>query len=148
MFPKIEEVLKKCGDFLFVWAGVLPAVVVCDPVLANEVLTSKACYEKGVLSICVRKVISDGIFSLPHYRWNKHRRILDAGFKHKAQLNFVPIINAHAKIMNAKLLEFLGKDECDLRNLIWSTILRLTSETLMGKVDVKDDDLPVEAYET
>lgn len=123
-------------------------IVVRDPVLANEVFTSKACYEKGVLSSCARKLISDGIITLPHFRWHKHRRILNEGFKHNSQLNFIPIINDHANQMNAKLLEYTGKDGCDLSNLVSSSMLCLASETFMGKVDVKDDDLPVEAYET
>lgn len=147
VFPLLEGVFEKCGDYAFIWIGPLPAVLVRDPTIVNEVLTSKSCYDKGPFYFGIKRIFCDGILTLPHLKWQKHRKVLNSGFKHKFQLSFIPIINHHARLMNTKLKESVGKEEFDVRHLVEGSLMRIASETFMGKVDVKDDNLPLEEYD-
>lgn len=143
MFPVIEQVFKKCGDYVFLWVGPLPAIAVRDPTIVSEVLMSKYCLEKGFMYFHSRHMFPDGLLNLPYPRWVKHRKIVNRGFHYRNQLNFIPIMDSHAKKMSSQLKDCHPDD---LFNLIGSHLLRTASETYMGKVDVQDKDLPVEGY--
>lgn len=56
--------IGKYGSPLLSWLGTYPFLVISDPVLVQEVLTSSKCVNKGIVYQALNTSIGKGLFSL------------------------------------------------------------------------------------
>ena len=138
---------QKCGDFFFTWLGHYPTVFIRDPDTMNEIYTSPNCQEKADFYSIVTSIYKEGILALPHAKWQKHRRLLNSGFKQQVQLEYIPIINTHAKQLCEQMLPFVGQGEHHIHEVVNKTFLSLAAKTYFGKTDEMSVELPAEQYD-
>lgn len=54
----------KCGSILFSWLGPYPFLVITEPAIVQEILTSPYCINKGVIYYALDDGTGKGLFSL------------------------------------------------------------------------------------
>lgn len=69
---KVFEIyLEKYGNFVLSWLGTYPFVVICDPQLTQDILSSSACINKGIIYESLDDSIGRNLFNL------KGKQIID-----------------------------------------------------------------------
>ncbi|CAD6995521.1 probable cytochrome P450 313a4 [Ceratitis capitata] len=135
---KREEILeafqreeKKYGETFFSWLGPYPFLVVGDPQIAQDILTSPHCVDKSFIYTALDDGTGKGLFSLSNPKWTLHRRLLNPAFGHKVLLNLMPIFNQEAdKLLNN--FEMFLTEEIDLTKIFQNYTLKIATQTTMG----------------
>ncbi|XP_036318694.1 probable cytochrome P450 313a4 [Rhagoletis pomonella] len=122
---------QKFGQTFFSWLGPYPFLVVADPQIAQEILTSPHCVNKSFIYNALDDGTGKGLFSLSNPKWTTHRRLLNPAFGHKVLLNFIPTFNEEAKKL-LKNLEVHLMDEIDLTSVLQNFTLKVATQTTMG----------------
>ncbi|XP_054739049.1 uncharacterized protein LOC129245066 [Anastrepha obliqua] len=135
---KREEILQvleaeeqKYGRTFFSWLGPFPFLVIGDPQIAQDILTSPHCVNKSFLYKAVDDGTGKGLFSLANPKWNSHRRLLNPAFGHKVLLNFIPVFNQEVNKLLQNLDMFLT-EEIDLTKIFPNFTLKIAALTTMG----------------
>lgn len=64
VLPTFDKELKKYGPILYSWLGPYPFLVVSEPVIVQDILTSQYCINKGVIYDALDDGTGKGLFSL------------------------------------------------------------------------------------
>ncbi|XP_034137517.1 probable cytochrome P450 313a4 isoform X2 [Drosophila guanche] len=141
-----EDILKEFGIYLakhgptiFSWLGPIPFMIVSDPQVVQDILTSPHCVNKGIIYKAVDDGAGVGLFSLKDPRWSVHRKMLNPAFGHKVLLSFLPIFNKETAQLLGQLETLPGGGEQDLIPLLQSLTLGIATQTTMG-CDVKCEE--------
>ncbi|XP_054747586.1 probable cytochrome P450 313a4 [Anastrepha obliqua] len=133
-----EEILQvfeteeqKFGRTFFSWLGPFPFLVVGDPQIAQDILTSPHCVNKSIIYKALDDGTGKGLFSLANPKWNSHRRLLNPAFGHKVLLNFIPVFNQEVNKLLQNLDMFLT-EEIDLTKIFPDFTLKIAALTTMG----------------
>ncbi|XP_011188121.2 probable cytochrome P450 313a4 [Zeugodacus cucurbitae] len=125
------EVEQKYGHTFFSWLGPYPFLVVSDPQIAQDILTSPHCVNKSFIYSALDDGAGRGLFSLSNPKWNLHRRLLNPAFGHKVLLNLMPIFNQEVnKLINT--FDMLLAEEVDLTKVFQNFTLKIAAQTTMG----------------
>lgn len=65
LLQRLEDYCKKYGDPYFIWLGVYPVVVIGEPSLAKDILTSSHCVNKSLIYTVLDNTIGKGLISVP-----------------------------------------------------------------------------------
>ncbi|KAH8330701.1 hypothetical protein KR067_006615 [Drosophila pandora] len=131
--------LDKHGPTIFSWLGPIPFMIVSDPQVAQDILTSPHCINKGIIYKAVDDGAGTGLFSLTDPRWSIHRKLLNPAFGHKVLLSFLPIFNKETNLLLDKLKPLQDDGEKNLIPLLQSFTLGIATQTTMGS-DVKSEE--------
>ncbi|ALC46388.1 Cyp313a5 [Drosophila busckii] len=144
---KRENVLKEFGYYLqqhgsalFSWLGPIPFLIVADPQMIQDILTSPHCVNKGIIYKAVDDGAGVGLFSLKDPRWSVHRKLLNPAFGHKVLLSFLPTFNDETTTLLQSFDALVGDGEKDLIPLLQSFTLGIATQTTMGS-DVKGAEI-------
>ncbi|XP_030370367.1 probable cytochrome P450 313a4 [Scaptodrosophila lebanonensis] len=130
--------IKQYGPTLFSWLGPIPFLIVSDPQLTQDILTSPHCVNKGLIYKAVDDGAGKGLFSQSDPTWSIHRKLLNPAFGHKVLLSFLPVFNSEtAALLN--VLKGMENEEKDFTQVLQSFTLRIATQTTMGS-DVKDEE--------
>ncbi|KAH8420710.1 hypothetical protein KR222_002482 [Zaprionus bogoriensis] len=124
--------LEKHGPTIFSWLGPIPFMIVSDPQVTQDILTSPHCVNKGIIYKAVDDGAGVGLFSLQDPRWTVHRKLLNPAFGHKVLLSFVPIFNTETSSL-LKVFDTLVDDgEKDLIPLLQSFTLNIATREVIN----------------
>ncbi|XP_065354678.1 probable cytochrome P450 313a4 [Calliphora vicina] len=135
-----EDVLKtfnnetrKYGSILFSWLGPYPFLVVTEPAIVQDILTSRYCVNKGVIYDALDDGTGKGLFSLKDPEWSVHRKYLNPAFGHKVLLSFIPTFNVEINKL-LKIIEHMkSKESVDMMEILQEFTLDIATKTTMGK---------------
>ncbi|XP_075147075.1 cytochrome P450 313a4 isoform X2 [Haematobia irritans] len=133
-----EEILEtihlhseKYGSLMFSWLGPYPFLVVTEPDIVHDILTSPHCINKSHLYQAIDNGTGKGLFGLEDPQWSIHRKHLNPAFSHKVILSYLPIFNEESSIL---LNVFDDKIECaDIITILQDFSLNTAIRTTMGK---------------
>ncbi|XP_002137133.2 probable cytochrome P450 313a4 isoform X1 [Drosophila pseudoobscura] len=131
--------MAKHGPTIFSWLGPIPFMIVSEPQVVQDILTSPHCVNKGIIYKAVDDGAGVGLFSLKDPRWSVHRKLLNPAFGHKVLLSFLPIFNKETAQLLSQLDALPGGGEKDLIPLLQSLTLGIATQTTMG-CDVKSEE--------
>ncbi|XP_061386473.1 probable cytochrome P450 313a4 [Musca vetustissima] len=118
------------GPLMYTWLVTYPVLVVTEPDIIRDILTSPYCTNKGVLYKPINKGVGIGLFSSEDPEWSVHRKYLNPAFGHKILLSFMPIFNQE---VNKVLKLFKELNEClDVITLLQDFTLNVAIRTTMG----------------
>ncbi|KAM7362623.1 cytochrome P450 313a4 isoform 2-T2 [Cochliomyia hominivorax] len=124
---------KKYGPILYSWLGTYPFLVVSEPTIVQEILTSRYCVNKGVLYDALDDGTGKGLFSLKDPEWSVHRKHLNSAFGHKVLLSFMPIFNVEFNRLLKNLDEMTSKESLNFIRILQEFTLDIATKTTMGK---------------
>ncbi|XP_039947687.1 probable cytochrome P450 313a4 isoform X1 [Bactrocera tryoni] len=133
-----KEEEQKFGQTFFSWLGPYPFLVVGDPQIAQDILTSPHCVNKSFIYSALDDGAGRGLFSLPNPKWNLHRRLLNPAFGHKVLLNLMPIFNQEVNKL-IKTFEMFLTEEVNLTKVFQNFTLKIAAQTTMGDKIPSDD---------
>lgn len=64
ILPTFKEETRKFGSVLFSWLGPYPFLVISEPAIVQDILTSRYCINKGVIYDALDDGTGKGLFSL------------------------------------------------------------------------------------
>ncbi|XP_073848090.1 probable cytochrome P450 313a4 isoform X1 [Musca autumnalis] len=121
---------EKFGPLMYTWLVIYPVLVVTEPDIIRDILTSPYCTNKGVLYKPLNKGVGKGLFSSEDPEWGLHRKYLNPTFGHKILLSFMPIFNQE---VNTVLKIFKEMNECqDVIALLQDFTFNIAIRTTMG----------------
>ncbi|XP_013107123.2 probable cytochrome P450 313a4 isoform X1 [Stomoxys calcitrans] len=126
----IHEHSERHGSLMFSWLGTYPFLVVTEPDIVRDILTSPDCVNKSLVYEAINNCTGKGLFGLEDPQWSIHRKHLNATFSQKVLLSFLPIFNEEA---NELLRTFDDKYECaEIITVLQSFALKTAIRTTMG----------------
>lgn len=141
------DIFETYGDVFHTWFINFPMIATRDPDIASEILNSPSCKEKSFIYYAIKKYFCDGILTCSYKDWQSHRKILTLAVQHKAQLNYIPIINRNANELCKHLSKYVGLGEVPLHILIKQSVFKNSLETFMAKDVSEIDSIPTEDFE-
>lgn len=133
ILPVFKKQSEKYGSLLFSWLGPYPFLVVSDPALVKDILTSPYCINKGVIYDALNDGTGEGLFSLKEPEWSVHRKHLNPAFGHKVLLSFMPIFNVEVNRLLKTLDQMTRLESVDLTTVLQQFTLDIATKTTMGK---------------
>ncbi|KNC25918.1 putative cytochrome P450 313a4 [Lucilia cuprina] len=124
---------RKYGSVLFSWLGPYPFLVVSEPAIVQDILTSRYCINKGVIYDALDDGTGKGLFSLKDPEWNVHRKCLNSAFGHKVLLSFIPIFNVEMNKLLKTIDQMKSKKSVNLMEILQEFTLDIATKTTMGK---------------
>ncbi|XP_037814971.1 probable cytochrome P450 313a4 isoform X1 [Lucilia sericata] len=124
---------RKYGSILFSWLGPYPFLVVSEPAIVQDILTSRYCINKGVIYDALDDGTGKGLFSLKDPEWSVHRKLLNPAFGHKVLLSFIPIFNVEINKLLKTIDQMKSKESVDLMEILQEFTLDIATKTTMGK---------------
>lgn len=126
ILPFLGSIFQKHGNFVFVWMGPFPIVLVNDASIAETVMTSKQCLDKLIFYKPI-KYLGNGLFNLSGAKWEMRRKQINPSFHYKILSNFLPIFNRGADLIVENLEKLIGKESSDFSNLIENATLNVAA---------------------
>ncbi|EDV91207.1 probable cytochrome P450 313a4 [Drosophila grimshawi] len=134
----LRTYIRDYGTTVITWMGPLPVLIVSDPQVTQDVLTSPYCVNKSFMYKIIDDAIGTGLFSLKDPVWSEHRKLLNPAFAHKVLLNTLPIFNRESEILVNELDKLVDAGELDLMPLLQHCSLSIATQSTMGS-SVKEE---------
>ncbi|XP_061389529.1 probable cytochrome P450 313a4, partial [Musca vetustissima] len=132
----IHTLNESYGPFTYVWMLTYPSLLIAEPDIIRDILTSPCCTNKSVFYEPIHKGIGKGLISLNDPKWSVHRKHLDPVFGFKILQSFMPIFNEE---VNKLVKRFKEINECpDVITLFMDFTLNIAIKTTLG-VDVAQE---------
>ncbi|XP_030078769.1 probable cytochrome P450 313a4 [Drosophila hydei] len=134
----LRTYIKKYGNIFVSWLGPFPALIVSDPQVTRDILTSPNCVNKSFFYKIIEDSLGKGLITLHDSDWTKHRKILNPAFSHKMLLSFFPIFNKETGILLKEFNKLADGEERDILPCLQLFTLSIATQTTMGTC-VKED---------
>ncbi|XP_037943170.1 probable cytochrome P450 313a4 [Teleopsis dalmanni] len=133
ILPTFSKYIEIYGPVFLSWLGPIPFLVVSEPQIAQDILVSSHCVNKGIIYDALDDGTGHGLFSLKNPDWHVHRKLLNPAFSQKILLSFIPIFNENINELMRILDQHIGRGEIELTKIFQVVTLNIAAQTTMGK---------------
>lgn len=130
------DLFKQCGRSHTLYIGPIPYLIVCDPELAEVILSSNVLIDKNYEYKFTSAWFGDGLLTSTGEKWKSHRKILTPSFHYSILEEFVQTFDKASKVLVQKLeKEVENKNpSVDIYKYLTLCTLDIICETAMGTV--------------
>ncbi|XP_061389734.1 probable cytochrome P450 313a4 [Musca vetustissima] len=126
----IHTYSQSFGPMMYTWLGTYPVLLITEPDIIRDILTSPYCTNKGLLYEPLIKGIGRGLITSKEPEWSVHRKLLNPAFSFKILQSFMPIFNQEVN----NIITILNKNnECsNMTTLMQDHTLNVAIRTTFG----------------
>uniref|UniRef100_A0A182JEC3 Uncharacterized protein n=1 Tax=Anopheles atroparvus TaxID=41427 RepID=A0A182JEC3_ANOAO len=126
----LMELMHHLPSPMRAWLGPFLLVVIDEPAMVQDILSSPDCVQKPFLYDFFR--LSKGLFGAPADTWRRHRKLLNTSFSPAVLKRFVPILNEKADKFTHELDGLVSAECFDVHKLLARYTLVTIASTTMG----------------
>ncbi|XP_068650950.1 cytochrome P450 CYP72A616-like [Aristolochia californica] len=128
--PFIHHTVETYGKVSLIWQGTQPRVIILDPEMIKEILSSKFDQFQKPISNPVTKLLATGLLDCTGEKWAKHRKILNPAFHLEKIKGMLPDFHTSCMELICKWDNLAGTQEGSCEVDVWHEFQNLTGDVI------------------